>query len=91
MLQLRYQECVPAWLHTSQVGYSGSAALSSAVCIYAFLEGYELGCISMATLDRRSIIPGVAGLFAFGPGATARTPLESPNDCQVRRDVERQR
>ena len=62
--------------------------MPSAVCIYAFLEGYELGRITLAALDRRSIILGVAGLFAFGPGATARTPLESPNDCQIGRDVE---
>ena len=51
------------------------------MCIYAFLERHELGRITLATPDRGPIIPGMAGLFAFGPGATTRTPFESPNDC----------
>lgn len=51
MLQLWYEECVLARIHTGQIRHCSGASLSTAVRLYAFLEGYELGRVTLAAPD----------------------------------------
>jgi hypothetical protein len=51
MLQLRHEECLPARLHPSEVGYGCGPTLPAAMRFNAILKGHDMGHLALAAAD----------------------------------------
>lgn len=91
MLQLWNEERVSFGVHSGQIGYSSRSSLSTTMCGDAFIKGYELGYLKMATINRRPIILIMACCHTKRSRTITSATPEPTDDCEIGRIMERKR